>query len=390
MIENRSNKGFFADIFKKGQISTGVGVREIIILIFLEKILVKITETMSHTICVPIESEMLSKPNEKLERSKKHIIKVDSFLSESKTSISLSNSLDATKWCNLFLMNAFSCFLVNLLPKKYHHFISRVMNCISNKSILIPEKLITKLKGKNGYKTFRKQGMLRLYKEYNKPTKNRYLLKKCGDDRMINITNMMQGIAHKTSSLIHSAYLCLIEVSMHKSFNKEKINLGIVDKCDLITTFRCSSDDSSYVFTIVFEKSLPLWKKHYLNNFMRKFSKIFKLSYAFWCAKLSKTKSTFYISNNVEEFNSVWRVSNTVIMSLIKFILPCFKLPVTIRLVDKMRYFSSSISQAIENGLSIETATLINRAQSDINYLGMGSSSSTTDFDSRFRDDGII
>jgi hypothetical protein len=310
--------GIVSNLFKKLQIG---GVREIFVLEFRCRIVVHFVETICRTICEEMDNEMLTKGDKKLSRTDAHFSSVLGRLKPSRVSATVINSDDATTWAQRFVMPVFGCFLSRLLPDEFVEPVMFVLNMVTDKKLELPHQLLD-LYDKNPDISGFDEGMEELKSQYMGLSVHSDLLNP--RSRMLkNKSNMMQGILHYTSSLLHSGFLYLWEDFTKDAFSLQLSKMYSVGRSefDLISTTKVSSDDSSCILSIICEKepressekqSNQLTERN-LRMMMSVFTEAKAKLYPLFASKQSVEKSSTSGHSNIEEFNSLWYYKNTLL-----------------------------------------------------------------------------
>lgn len=328
---------FLVSLFKKDQWGK---LREIYVLDYESRLLSLFIETISRTFCELLENEMLTKGNSKDNPAKRHeskkrlkkllinkfIEKASNFHGKNPSELmeriqtkTFHDASDRTTWCQQFINPLFACLLTELTPSYSHNLILNILNLHTLKNIQVPIDLIEMFL-KNRDVVDIDEGINILKKEFlgELPIK---LLTKKGSIWIRNESNMMQGILHFTSSLIHSAIMFEMENILLEA-SKYLESLGT--KLAFSFTSRVSSDDASFSVDITL-----LNPKKSKFNFWQIYSGILKfhlLSLKHFCVEDS-VKSTHFISNDLQEFNSEFQFGNTSVCPLVPHIMAANQIP---------------------------------------------------------------
>jgi len=353
--------GITTNLFKKLQIG---GVREIFVLEFRCRIVMLFIETVSRTICEDVDCEMLTKGDHKLKRSDEHFNKVRSMMNGVSNCDTVINSDDATTWAQRFTMPVFGCFLSRILPKELVEPIMLILNLVTNKRLELPSNLL---------KLYADKPEINSIDESMKELKHQFLgissysdLLDPGSRMLKNKSNMMQGIMHYTSSLIHSAYMLMLE-NFNVSYIRSVMYSHKIENYNYKVTSKVSSDDSSMIQSLIYpadEKNF----KHYLCVLSELKSSVYHM----FTAKQSYEKSTTCSMSGVEEFNSVWYYKNTVLSPIIKFISSAVKAHMNTRMTDRFDSFANLRKDLLENGGSVGLCSIIMLAQASAHYKSIG------------------
>nr|WPV62125.1 MAG: RNA-dependent RNA polymerase [Jingmen bat bunyavirus 1] len=358
LVEKRGNKGVLVNLFKKLQLG---GVREIFVLTFVDRLIIYVLESISRSLCELMDNEMLTKGDAKIMRSDDHVRQVQERLSEQGAyQLTGTTSGDATTWCQRFTMKIFGTFLLQLLPRVFHPLVSRILNTITNKRLQLPHNLLS-LWLKHEETVSFDPSMNEMKRQFLGQSASQDLLET--NSRMLkNRSNFMQGIMHYTSSLMHSAYLHLLSNMIYRDLKKQGF--------DGVITTKCSSDDSSFMITVISDDRDRL--KRLGPVFIRRALTFVNNFYWSFGAKSSEEKTTLSVLDMLEEFNSVWLVRNTVVMPLIKFVASAFRTPPFSRLDGSLKQASISRGQLLSSGASFELLNIVQKEQMFAHYKSLG------------------
>jgi len=360
--------GIVANLFKKLQIG---GVREIFVLEFRCRIVTHFLETISRVAGEVIDMEMLTKGDKKLQRTDAHFYKLAQLSGSGSVSTTLINSDDATTWAQRFIMPVFGCVLSRVLPPRFLEPVMCILNLVTNKKLELPSVLLDMFDDNRDITGFDDQ-LNELKDQYLGQSINNDLV----DPRkrfLKNKSNMMQGILHYTSSLVHCGYLLLWE-----KFTKARIykSVGQKFKINLQITSKVSSDDSSVILSAVVPRDcsdkLQIIKRH-LEGCLNSKSQAYK----YFSAKQSYEKSTTSVETGVEEFNSLWYYRNTLLSPTIKFVFAAVRTHPSSRISERFNVFSNLRSNVLEHSGSAMLCSLIQYCQAMSHYRVLGLNSNT-------------
>jgi hypothetical protein len=369
--------GLVTNLFKKLQIG---GVREIFVLEFKCRIVVHFLETISRTICEELDNEMLTKGDKKLARSDRHFAEVMSFVQPSKKVSTVINSDDATTWAQRFVMPVFGCLLSRILPKEFIEPVMAILNLVTSKKLELPHQLLDLYDKHPDIDGF-DEGMNELKKQYLGLSEHNDLLNP-GSRMLKNQSNMMQGILHYTSSLLHSAYLYSWE-----NFTVEYLSRSMIKEYSLsakefniVSTTKVSSDDSSCILSIIYEKEPARATEKQISNasvkntqfIMSIYTEAKAKLYPLFCSKQSKEKSSTSGHSNIEEFNSLWYYKNTLLTPVIKFVSAAVKTHPNARLDDRYNTYANLRNNLFEHGGNIMLNNIVQLSQLSAHYKTMG------------------
>jgi hypothetical protein len=360
--------GVVTNLFKKLQIG---GVREIFVLEFKCRIIIHFLETISRTICEELDNEMLTKGDKKLARSDKHFAEVMSFVQPSKNVSTVINSDDATTWAQRFVMPVFGCLLSRILPDELLDPCLSVLNLVTTKKLELPHQLL-ELYDLHPDEVGFDDGMKELKRQYMGVSSHNDLLDP-GSRMLKNKSNMMQGILHYTSSLLHSAYLYSWEKYTVEYLSRSMIReYSLTPKeFNIVSTTKVSSDDSSCIISIIYEKEpAKATTKQILNATVKNTQFIMSIYteakaklYPLFCSKQSEEKSSTSAHSYIEEFNSLWYYKNTLLTPVIKFISAAIQTHPNARLDDRYNTLANLRNNLFEHGGNIMLNNIVQLSQ---------------------------
>lgn len=341
-------------LFKKNQIG---GVREIYILAWSFRRVIKILEDISRAMCRLHPSETLTKPSVKDSFSESHKLKVQKM--KCPYTVTFSWSGDMTTWANLFVNDQFRRMMAGLLPPDLLETIMEILALHESKKLYMPRELLDNFLSTDS--NFPNEDLKRLRAEFLGQTPPLI----CGERRpyITNHTNMMQGILHYTSSLYHCAHLEALCFELTARFK------------DLVCSFEVSSDDEGIKMTMgghdlealkknakLFKESFPIIK----NSVDLKFG-----------IRTSWVKSTLSVSP-LFEFNSMFFLRNTAAVPFIKFVARSIDDNVCESLHARVAGFYSLLRQVRESGASGQLCHQISKLQSEALLRNFGKGNCST------------
>jgi len=353
--------GIVTALFKKNQIG---GVREIFILTMVARIVIRFVESIARTIAEDCSNEFLTKGKDKINSTPSHYQRLRAEAGTLKT-LSVFDSLDCQTWCQNFVFSAFgSCF--SLLTRSWpsmSNAIRVIFNLATEKRHEMPCDLMDAFIKNPTIESFN-ESMNILKKEFLNDggvLNNGFL-----SIMVKNKSNFMQGIFHYCSTILHSGHLMMMSEVMEKYVKKDSATVLRV-----VHTTKESSDDGSSLFSIILRKDDP---QSIMRSRLRSLvaSEILIKSYPFMCAKVSIEKSTRYVENGVEEFNSFWSYRNTVLSVPTKFAWAATLIKVTQSCIEKQRNDHNSLNDCLSNGLSMETCKVLEIAMAINHYESIG------------------
>nr|WPR16587.1 MAG: RNA-dependent RNA polymerase [Spider peribunya-like virus 2] len=361
-IREVEKTGMKVSLFKKLQIG---GTREIFIMELMSRINVAYIEAISRALCSHLTCEMLTKGDQKLGRSDDHFLKRRQLMRNRK-SVTLISSDDAATWAQRFMMPVFGVMFRILVPAPFFAALIRILNLVTSKSLILPKELLDLFKmHMDVMSTLECMNILKA--EYLQNPEERWLLAFCGSRFLRNLSNMMQGVLHFTSSLLH-AILILALAHWARQLIRREVIIAIIL---IIITLKNSSDDSSASVTMAAnpDHEVPL------ENIV-KFGTILLLLkgviYPLICAKQSEEKSTVANAKMVEEFNSLWYYRNTLMVPSIKFVAQACRTHVSDRFETRLNVMSTLRGQVFEASGSSLMAAYCQSAQARCHYITMG------------------
>jgi hypothetical protein len=373
--------GVVSNLFKKLQIG---GVREIFVLEFRCRIVIHFVESICRRIGEELDNEMLTKGKEKLSRTDGHFSEVLANLRPSRLSATVINSDDATTWAQRFVMPVFGCFLSRILPSEFIEPVMFVLNLVTTKKLELPHQLLNlyeKYPDTYGFD----EGMNEMKRQYLNMSEHKDLLNH--KSRMLkNTSNMMQGILHFTSSLLHSGFMYVWQDYSELYMSAVlKTQYGMRSKdFSIVTTTKVSSDDSSCIVTITFERKINSTKKvtpATVKNVQYMISTLTECKsflYPLMSCKQSREKSSTSCHSNIEEFNSIWYCKNTLLTPMIKFTAASIRTHPTSKMDDRFSTFANLRKNLFEHSGNIMLCQISQICQLSAHYktLGMMTNSS--------------
>lgn len=376
-----------SNVFKKAQ---HTGPREIFVLSVDSRITINFTESVARAICDLLPTEMLTKGTKKISRIEDFFREVNSEKKKHRMPflVTETDSDDKATWCQQFMMKVFCCLKSSIYNMKSEFFRklleteSNILNLVTNKKLELPFEMLKDFFEKTGreYDSFN-PAMRALKNEFLNENTSHHLI----DYQKIylrNLSNMMQGILHYNSSLLHASFSHYsMEVEAHiidESLRKIPGNQEYKLMRHLGTLWAVSSDDSLNV------RCLGIMKQNFMvdgkEESLIKYAEILLscLSYlnrrlSRWCCMVhSYEKSTGPNFSGIMEFNSVWKVFSNTLMPTIKYIYASMNLKTTQEMIDRQRGFSESRKQIVENGGKLVECALADILHCKINFKMLG------------------
>lgn len=356
-IDQLEREGMHVSLFKKNQLT---GVREIFILSMNSRRCIYFLETISRLICDDLPMEMLTKGKQKIDRAKSHFYKVKKQVVDeeevNKELFHCATSGDCTTWCQQFIMRTFACLLRQILPDKLYWPVARILNCVTKKKLRLPQSMLNKFVSLSFQVNSVDPGMNLLKEEFLSGTERQtpVLIKK-GERLMYNRSNMMQGILHFTSSLLHCGTTLVQEDMMRMLLQ------GIPLSC----TTQLSSDDFGWLITArtkdQMETARVCWAHHLTLGL-----------YPLFNIRISEEKSTICGLNGLYEFNSFFLSLNSYCIPIIKYVYSSLVPKVKSRFDDRFHNYSNLLKQVLESGGSLSLTMIIQKLQARIHYATLG------------------
>jgi len=378
-----------ANVFKKAQ---HTGPREIFVLDIVSRIVINFMETCSRAVCNMMPTEMLTKGEKKMKRIEDFFSEVNIERKKHKMNLVVteSDSDDKATWCQQFMMKVFCCLKTAIYREGlddafYHNLIrveSLILNLVTLKKLELPLEMLNDFftKPEEKYESFT-ESMRILKNEFLKNTHTPMLVEK-GKIFLRNLSNMMQGILHYTSSLLHTSFSeysmevekFIIESELRTLKGNENFELirllGLfwaVSSDDSLTIrmFGCKKD--SFEHEGIKESTIK-W-----TEVLASVMSFFNVKLSRWaCMVHSEEKSTGPSFSGIMEFNSVWKVFSTTLIPTIKYIYAGLKLKITQEMIDRQRMMTEAQKQLLENGGKIVECELMNLMQISSHYQMLG------------------
>jgi hypothetical protein len=189
-----------------------------------------------------LDMEMLTKGEKKLQRSDAHFQEISQKVRD-KVNITMINSDDATTWAQKFVMPVFGAVFSRILPSDYIEPFMFILNLVTNKQLELPSKLLDLFENNRDIESF-DPSMVELKRQYLGQSVHQDLVK-VKNRFLQNKSNMMQGILHYTSSIVHCGYILLWE-----NYSKDRIKHDLQNVTfDMKITSKVSSDDSCLILS---------------------------------------------------------------------------------------------------------------------------------------------
>lgn len=374
LLDILNKRGVFASTFIKNQLT---GVREIFILDIISRILINFVEEIGVFIGKQLDNEMMTKGTQKANRMKSFKTKVKAnMFSDSEVLIS-TESADASTWCQRFVMSYFSCVYSRFLPKEVIVVMSAILNCVTNKRILLPQWLLTKFVHSPETLSFKEEINVLKNQFLGKSEDNDIINK--GEIFLKNKSNFMQGILGQTAGICHSGMQLIMREVDNRILSIEDINNSI-SPFRFVQIDLNSSDDSTKKRAIIVKKNNQ-GSKNIARGVLELMSFSSDVVLRFSGCKLSKEKSTRDSREGVTEFNSDWDVGNTTVRMIIKMVAVMFKMTATFKMNDRFEKFSNLRKTLLEFGGDSYLVEMCQKLQLEIHYNTIGNSTNQILFD---------
>nr|QGA70916.1 RNA-dependent RNA polymerase [Rasbo virus] len=358
-----TEEGRAVTIFKKDQ---QTGIREIFVMPISMRITMAFNELFCKYIAKYIGNEMISEPSlrehfDTIHRSRCFPKPLNSV------QIDMTSSSDAQTWCQRWIMPNLLDFIVSFLESLMEEeeddwskttlmdirnsFING-LNSITHKRIYpdvkmmntamnIPDDLIISDEMRELKRIMKGTSHLN-FEEDNNCFKNR--------------SNMMQGVPHLLSSLLHATYLNKITRSAEHILSKYPgVKRAVVSS-------QVSSDDSSILMTVFVDEDLSKERIIDIKSKMATMLMVSEVSKTEMGAYPSMNKSTIATQGKLKEFNSCWSAGLSNYYASLKFITSAFGQGYHPILRDRVSSSLSNIMQLYKEGLKANEIYEITKA----------------------------
>lgn len=359
----REHGGIIANLFKKNQ---PTGPREIFVLTMFSRIMIKFLETVSRSLCDLCDNEYLTKGTEKKFSTRKHFSRVRDSMSKERTSLTVTDSCDATTWCQRFVMPVFQKMFAGVFEgwPEMLNLINDILNHVTVKRLEMPKELLDLFMKNQSIQSI-DSGMTELKMQFLGNSDKNDLIEQ-ETVLLKNRSNFMQGILHYTSSLLHAGH-CLLMNDLCNEVLFKPNNMKVVQ------TSKVSSDDCSLLRSCIFNSNLSKSDKGRIKVLLLLSSAISQRSYPLIGALSSKEKSSVMVLCSIEEFNSMWTVVNTVISPLIKWGYESQQIQTEDDFESRFNTCYNMLSDLIENGAAVSSVKYCEygMCMNHFNLLGM-------------------
>lgn len=371
----KNQGGTYSAVFRKAQIG---GDREILIKDIRSRIAINFLETFSRITGEECDNEMLTKGSMKTVRTTEHLNKISKFFKNKDFHLITSmKSGDSETWCQKFVMPVFAAVLKEICPDYLYKIFVFILNLQANKMLQAPTSVLKQyLLHMN--RTVTEEGM-RKFKMCFLGKENHSIIEERGTILKI-LTGMEQGILHYTSSLVHCAVKALLKEQEIKLMKTVNLKYFPERKMRFFKTDKQSSDDFSDIRSLAIQKiTEEINEKEAEQILIEKCSKVLvMLEYAqesfvnYFTIKESREKSTPSAFNYLEEFNSLWFLSNTLLSPIIKFVYAAGMLKPLSGMYQKQEVLSNLRKQLLESGCTLSLTSIIQMCQLYCHYQTLG------------------
>jgi hypothetical protein len=344
VIKQKKDHKTSFQVFKKNQIG---GVREILILPIVSRIVINTLETFSRNVCKLDSREMMTHGATKQDAMKHCLFQMKQLKGKRMT---IFYNFDKSKWGPRFVPIQF-LYMFNEYKDKLGPMFNLILSILikhHNKSCILPERLVLAWfkDPQNKLKHTMDENLQKMKEDF---LKKRNL-------SFINESNMGQGILHYTSSLYH-----LVAIEFRNELYKRiciKLNWEHNDLEDLV-----SSDDS-----ITFQ-SLEISKIKKSLDKIKLLLRCQEITERLFNIETSRSKSC--ISPLIGEFNSLFMSNATFFPTTIKFAISSVHPVNTDSFFRMVKESYSASRQLVENGGSLELymiASMMNKRYCESMY----------------------
>jgi len=304
-IKDLEGGGFQVTLFRKNQIG---GVREILVLTFAGRMLLRVHSDMHRELCHLHPSEVLTDDSSKDRFVREHFTRVRASAKEGEIYLTMAVSGDMEKWAPGFTMYDQNSASNALLPQAWTGFSRRVYELHRNKMVQLPRTAVemfysspdSELSDKGA--DWAKELFLGLDED---PVMKR------GVPIMHLKTDMLQGILHYQSSIYHVCHLEYLKSMIESWVARESRG-----EVRVIFSFVVSSDDEGILITLL---GPPANTKLIARRLSKMWPRIKRSADALFGLTTSSKKTTVTWADWFE-FNSKFYLGNSVVSPLIKFV----------------------------------------------------------------------
>nr|APG79267.1 RNA-dependent RNA polymerase [Hubei bunya-like virus 3] len=359
-----SSKGLILDLFKKSQHG---GIREIFVMTVQSRVVQLFAETTARVLCEQFEEETLTHPENKTLKLDEHkAASVRIALKRNCNYEDMCSSSDKTRWNQRQLANLLSITLFRLTEEAFHPSLQRILNMWTERRIKLPQNVINMLCTSAQLQS---PVYKQLLNEFHDPGPDK-IFKKKSDPFIHMTTGFMQGILHYTSSLLH---LCLLNFIISLFLPRLRSRFPMLY---FTISAVCSSDDSAIIITIFAEvNSLGTLPS---DDYKRGVAEaLVILEYANQlCEYFSMANSTKSVTGipNIVEFNSEFKLDNTLAMPVIKFVAASLGISEAESFIQRFHTQYNLLSDLNRSSFPSFNVSLCQRSQLILHYKTLGSS----------------
>lgn len=356
----------FDDIQAKADLKNNqpTGVREILTMLMWSRYAIKPIESLMEWVNSHSASEVLSKGPKKeiiLESFEKLYY---SLREEGFELITIDQTIDHSKWCQMFVMPKFLSHLFPILPSKLFIYFSHILNTLTRKKILLSEDFVLSL--------FNDE---LLFSESLKELRDQFLgrsmlhdLIDTGKIALKNLSNMAQGWLQNTSSSDGDSDMQIVTLCLEMFVRSLKSSSVVSEKVQIHHVKIDSSDDQAARIII---KCLPE-DKEFLMSCLPMITAIPKTVAKLNCKMMNNEKSTYCHLQDAIEFNQIYRSGMSMFVPTVKFDKAALEIPVTLDMTSRFYNFSNTRRNMIENGCDIFTTGVAQIMQAHLHYRSLG------------------
>lgn len=355
VMESRGH--MLIDLFKKNQHG---GLREIYVLDICDRIVQKVVETISRTICSEFPSELMTHPTVKMELARRHEMNAKKTFKFGH--VSFSDNKDAKKWNQGHITTKFCIMLKRFTPTYMHDFLTRSLQLWTNKRMMVPQRLL-KIMSENAHiksydSVFDK--MLQVHRgSIQVPwyERNTSYITVC--------SGMMQGILHYTSSLFHT---------IAQEFYKKKITQWSLKelKNPCHVSVGQSSDDS--LITVSFSCTS---KEELAQSAIFCASAFRRCSLYGNAIGIYRSDKTVSMTIDQMEINSEWFIGGYLYRPALRWVAAVLNIIEESSIIGRQMNLQNLLRSLPEGGTTTLTTAICQRQQAFLHYtlLGVGVSS---------------
>jgi len=378
----RSCSGVIVNLFRKPQ---RTGVREIYVMTIMCRILINFVEEINRFFCEFLDNEYMTRGDRKIDDiakfQKNCLDEYSALITKAKknnlddkndkvnlTMVCITDSMDMSSWCQQFVMPVFSLLMSDLLDDSLLACYNEVMNMMTSKHLELPETLLAEFLSKSQpeFDSIKSESLNELKHQFNGVSQYHDLISEMGV-LLKNRSNFMQGVLQGGGSLLHAAH----GISTSKMIDDFNMKLGFMVKST--TRMITSSDDASAMTFMIIDTNKLKHNQSDMATVRLYRSTIMFANARRMCVKISVEKSTLNLPLPfVVEFNSIWVISNTVVIPLIKLSRSLFDFKVTSSSVKSQQIDSNILADMSMSGCTIRTVAVHQLLMKTASYCMLG------------------